>query len=215
MAKAQYIGIDGVARKVVKDYIGVEGVARNVTKSYVGVDGVARQCFESTSGVKWEKYNCNVSTTKTHTQVTSGTPLNTTGTHSHAGTYTMYPNYSWGGSSTGYHVYGTGKTLSAAGTGAVGYYHMFWINNKYWAVHQVTSVTYNSSSGNYTCGYKVVAAETQTSKTNYSKGSTSYGTVTAPEGELPEAGTLTKGSATSSYCILKIGSTYYYYVKVS
>lgn len=45
MAKAQYIGVNGVARKVKKDYIGVGGVARKVKSGYIGVDGVARKFF--------------------------------------------------------------------------------------------------------------------------------------------------------------------------
>lgn len=45
MAKAQYIGVSGVARKIKKEYIGVSGVARKVTKGYIGVAGVARQYF--------------------------------------------------------------------------------------------------------------------------------------------------------------------------
>lgn len=45
MAKAQYIGVSGVARKAPKEYIGVAGVARKVTKGYIGVNGVARQYF--------------------------------------------------------------------------------------------------------------------------------------------------------------------------
>jgi hypothetical protein len=48
---------------------------------------------------------------------------------------------------------------------------------------------------------------------SYSKGSTSYGLVTAPEGSFPEGGTLIEGSATGSYCILLVNGTYYYYVK--
>lgn len=47
MAKAQYVGVDGVAREVTKNYVGVSGVARNVTNGYVGVDGVAREFFSS------------------------------------------------------------------------------------------------------------------------------------------------------------------------
>lgn len=46
MAKAQYIGVSGVARKVKQPYVGVSGVARKVKSSYVGVSGVARQFFQ-------------------------------------------------------------------------------------------------------------------------------------------------------------------------
>lgn len=47
MAKAQYVGVNGVARKVKQPYIGVDGVARKVKSGYVGVNGVARQFFSS------------------------------------------------------------------------------------------------------------------------------------------------------------------------
>lgn len=50
MANGQYIGVNGVARKVVSPYVGVEGVARNVKNGYVGVDGVARLFFAPDDG---------------------------------------------------------------------------------------------------------------------------------------------------------------------
>ena len=50
MATGQYIGVDGVARKVTSPYIGVNGVARNVTSGYVGVNGVARLFFAPDDG---------------------------------------------------------------------------------------------------------------------------------------------------------------------
>lgn len=45
MAKAMYVGVNNVARKVKKVYVGVNGVARKVKKIYVGVNGVARLCW--------------------------------------------------------------------------------------------------------------------------------------------------------------------------
>lgn len=45
MAAAEYRGVSGVARKVVKEYRGVSGVGRRVTKAYRGVSGVARKYF--------------------------------------------------------------------------------------------------------------------------------------------------------------------------
>ena len=50
MATGQYIGVDGVARKVTFPYVGVDGVARNITSGYVGVDGVARLFFAPEGG---------------------------------------------------------------------------------------------------------------------------------------------------------------------
>lgn len=54
MAKAFYVGVGGVARKVKQPYIGVNSVARKVKKGYIGVNGVARCCF---AGYAWNKYN--------------------------------------------------------------------------------------------------------------------------------------------------------------
>lgn len=45
MAKAQYIGVNNVARKVTKQYVGVDNVARQITKGYIGVNNVAREYF--------------------------------------------------------------------------------------------------------------------------------------------------------------------------
>lgn len=50
MANGQYIGVNGVARKVTAPYIGVNAVARKVTAGYVGVNGVARLFFAPESG---------------------------------------------------------------------------------------------------------------------------------------------------------------------
>lgn len=47
MAKAHYIGVDGVGRKGKQPFIGVDGVSRKCKSGYVGVDGVARQFFIS------------------------------------------------------------------------------------------------------------------------------------------------------------------------
>ena len=52
MAKAQYIGVGNIARKVKKQYIGVGGIARKIKKGYIGVGGVARQYWSSDSTIK-------------------------------------------------------------------------------------------------------------------------------------------------------------------
>ena len=46
MAKAAYIGVSNVARKVKTPHIGVSGVARKVKSGYVGVNSVARQFLQ-------------------------------------------------------------------------------------------------------------------------------------------------------------------------
>lgn len=47
MAKGQWVGVNGVARKVKTKYVGVSGVARKIKAGWVGVSGVARQYFSS------------------------------------------------------------------------------------------------------------------------------------------------------------------------
>lgn len=47
MAKGAYVGVNNIARRVIKGYVGINGVARKITKAYVGVGGVARPCWFS------------------------------------------------------------------------------------------------------------------------------------------------------------------------
>ena len=54
MAKAQYIGVGGIARKDSGEYVGVSGIARKVKSGYIGVSGVARQFF--LGKFTWKKY---------------------------------------------------------------------------------------------------------------------------------------------------------------
>ena len=54
MAKAQYIGVGGIARKVSGEYVGVSGIARKVKSGYIGVSGVARQFFPGIT--TWSRY---------------------------------------------------------------------------------------------------------------------------------------------------------------
>lgn len=55
MAKAGYVGINGVARKLKKMYVGINGVARKLKKLYVGINGVARLWWQGNSPA-WGKY---------------------------------------------------------------------------------------------------------------------------------------------------------------
>ena len=224
MAMGQYQGVNGVARKVTKRYQGVDGVARNITKAYVGVNGVARQYFSSE--VEWLKY----STTKEYSAtwgnlVTSGIP-NSTNIY-----LTGFTNYTsvqggtgWGFSETeGLYLtdvksYDVSKT--AYGNALVGKYvtltpywslyppSLNWSDDFEFSIFEVTNV----SSGNVYAD-KVAIADLLSQTTTYLQGDESFGSVKAEYGQLPEEGTLIEGSATSDYCVIQIGDTYYYYEK--
>ena len=59
MSKAEYEGVNGVARKVKSQDLGAGGGgARKVSKGFVGVNGVARQFFAAVP--TWKKYKTNV-----------------------------------------------------------------------------------------------------------------------------------------------------------
>ena len=63
MAKAQYIGVGGIARKDSGEYVGVSGIARKVKSGYIGVSGVARQFF--LGKFTWKKYTVRYENTST------------------------------------------------------------------------------------------------------------------------------------------------------
>lgn len=230
MAKSQYVGVDGVARKVDTGYVGVDGVARKLTKGYVGVDGVARECYSSSSNKVnkvWAKYSCNCELA----YYTENEPYERTVTRSFAFDNTA----SGGGNNDGIQYLSTGYSFSSYGYSAVdrvgryissptiedianatvGYYHVLTTTSGHSSAALVQEVVSISSIDEGTgFGYVNVNElyrEATYHPAIYRKGSTSYGNVTALEGELPEEGTLVNGSVDGTYCVLSIDGTYYYY----
>lgn len=57
MAKGQYVGVGGAARRVKQIYVGASSVARKAKSGYEGVSGVARRFFQS--GYTWKRYAVN------------------------------------------------------------------------------------------------------------------------------------------------------------
>ena len=208
MAMKRYRGVDGVAREVTKRYRGVDGVARAIVKGYRGVDGVARQYFSS--GVEWRKYSCDVSSSTyyVYTQDDSDFSLYASETEQTASTW-GYPGYLFSPHS-GYVMKGVREEYGPA-SGTTGTYYA-----SGGTVCMKHICRYDPASGKY---YKSDWIRRATKdgpyyESIYSKGSTEYGSMRAPEGELPEAGTLVEGDVASDYCVLKVGGTYYYYEKV-
>lgn len=208
----RYRNVAGIAREVSKRYLNVDGIAREISKGYKNIDGVAREYFSN--GVVWEKFNCTRSVKSygnyvempDHSQVGQQTELNTSPNVSRA-----YPEYSFS-SSNGYKGEGTSVTMSTTGTSQlVGMYYLSKASGVS-RVYELVSVIYNNSRLNLTCicrGY----AQGEALSYTYQKGTTSYGTITLQEGEMPTEGTLIEGSIEDGYCVRKQGSTYYYYVK--
>lgn len=252
MAKSQYIGVDGVARKVDSGYVGVDGVARKLTKGYVGVDGVARECFSS--GVTWKKYTCTKQvgdyiennsyylvgtrqffadgdTKAAHFHVSYVAEDGSFDTSTIAGLRryvgsSYYFTSSLGHCISGYDINFTNEeTLASVQEKCVGQYlckpDEYYTTDRYAsAVYKIDEITnFNirfgtTSGGVWISGYGTVLGYAYQEAPLYNKGNQELGTITVLEGELPENGTLLRGSATDSYCILQINGTYYYYEKV-
>lgn len=47
MSEGAYVGVNGVARQVMKGYIGVDGVSRRITNAYIGIDNVGERVFSA------------------------------------------------------------------------------------------------------------------------------------------------------------------------
>lgn len=88
MATASYVGINGVARKMLKKYVGINGVARKISKGYAGINGVARKFFGGT--------NQTVVMTQAWTECSGGGNTTLTQQHNFASTvYDDVPGTGW------------------------------------------------------------------------------------------------------------------------
>lgn len=213
MAKSGYIGVSDKARKIKKGYIGVGGIARKLKKAYIGVGGIARATFSSS--VVWKKYSCNVETERDPYYISASNQANVGKTttvqegHPHGQQSSYYTSYTFS-TADGYTFSGHTRLYCED---SVGYYK----THGPWQVWKVTNVVYVKENATYKY-YNVTSeliAECSggSSHTYYRKGSTSYGEIEAEENALPEEGTLIVGSTGGSYCVVKVGSTYYYYEK--
>lgn len=193
-----------VAKEAKHIYIGINGIARKVKKAYVGVNGIARLFYQA--GVEWTKYSCTRTSSTSYTKEATPSGGATTRTLYNDQAYAAPSSYSFS-SSQGYY---TDDTSTWYGDSMVGFYDV-----SPTVVQRYASVQSSSTDGGYTqYNMTTVASAIKSTSYSYSKGNTNYGAITADEGSLPEDGTLVKGSATGSYCVLLINGTYYYYEKV-
>ena len=214
---AHYHGVNGVAREVTKRYHGVDNVAREVTKAYHSVDGVAREYF--LSGISWRKYHAveegyyeEESESTAETRYHGFLEYNSTRDY-------YYSSYGFS-SETGYYGIGPNSLTVTENTTAedidsviAGTYAVW--PERVLRIKEVTRVSEGVSTVGRGLGYYGTADLELNARfvfTNYGKYPYSdCGTVQAPEGELPEEGALIEGSIDAGYCVLQIGSDYYYY----
>ena len=103
MAKGQYIGVGGVAKKVKKKYIGVGGVAHDVKSGYIGVGGVAKQYWSAGELVDFtEKLTSNGTWTAPEGCTSVTAFLVGGGGGGYCGNYDEYEATCYGGGGGGY-----------------------------------------------------------------------------------------------------------------
>jgi hypothetical protein len=201
--------------------VGINGVARAITQGYVGVEGVSRIFYPSKT-VQWEKYDCIVRSIRhnTYIEVTSrdgysiGDITNLTlkpqyylsdgyTFYTSVGLYLESPFHTFSSVTMLDHYSPVGKLTTGrleSGT----------------TIYQILSVdSIDIANETYTVTCKIVAladVESFYYTYEYRQGSTLYDIIEVQEGALPEDGTLVEGS-TSTYLVLRIGETYYYYIR--
>lgn len=206
MSMAHYISTDGVARKVTKRYENVGGVARSILKAYVNANGAARQYFAA--GIPWRKWSCRVETCYDYTwddrDVGSTRSFTVSGGSVWFTTTGGYTFDSEDGFSADYGNYGRTDPADM-----VGRYSVVDDEVRQWTVCEITD------DDRYYLEWEVVASASYTTWDSYEKGDTDYGIVYAPEGALPEEGTVWNGSAHTDSCVVQVDGTCYYYEKVT
>lgn len=197
------ITVNGKHETVKKLFITDEsGKHRKVKKGFLTVGGKHKLVFAA--GHDWVKYNAVLTPGHYEEKPTSGYYT----TYGEVSSVTLYDSYSFS-KAHGYQYSGaTTFTINSDLSAAVGKYYKLYQGTQ--AVERVVELIANEA--NKTIQVKAQAvASCDFIEDAYVKGSTTYGTIFADEGELPEAGTLIKGSVAEGYCVLEIGGVKYYY----
>lgn len=212
-------------RVTTETQIGVEnkGVTRKVIKGYIGVNNVARQCFSA--GKVWRKYGYYY-TEPHYVENTTSSEIGTTRSHQLYWSYTAQNGQNfWSGQSYVFeYSYGFRihyffsfhmkdettidelRELLVGGYCAIGTHAGTIVS-----VDSMTTLNSNTPTKLVTITFNVERVA-DCIDGYWSVGSNVLDSITVQEGELPEDGTLIEGSVNEGYCILQIGSNYYYYV---
>lgn len=203
-------------RQTVETGVTKATVAREITKAYGSENGVARMYF--CNGIKWRKFDCVEGEEwtgggKAGYSETITIPIG--GKETFSSDYTFIDGNVYHLGTTYTLTAYTSTTKSDVESVALGNYYLHGGSTLAYAkrISAVNSVEITKSGMLQYLDVNVsYSAVTQwTKKSTYSKGDTYQGAIYTNEGELPESGTLIEGSANDNYCIIKVGSTHYYY----
>ena len=218
MGKQLAITVDGKHKKGKKLFITDNNIKqRKVKKAFYTVAGVHKLVYSS--GTIWQKYSCDVDSTRINTYK----DVDTNDYGSIGDSLTIESDYMYTASSYYFHER-IGWNLEspffvvqeyATASSQIGkYIGQHYNGSKCDWIGQIISVDGDLSSPSWTVTVKLVALCELVDfeiTYEYSQGSTSYGTVEADDGALPESGTLIEGSVEDGYCVMRINDTYYYY----
>jgi hypothetical protein len=192
------------------------GTYRKGKKAFLTVDGVHRLVYSS--GTTWHKYNCTIDTIEKvvydRVPVVEEVKSLSFWFLSVCGYYTFESSEGFLKDFSTVHTYYTEGEINSANL--IGEYIVY--NTEVWMILSIDSVSTSASNGRLSVTLTAKRVDQcDIASTDiyhvYSKGSTSYGTVEAEEGALPENGTLVDGSVADGYCILNVdGNLYYYWI---
>ena len=154
-------------------------------------------------GVKWLKFDCRVTTKTTYTD--AGFKLIDLHINQPADEYAYsYADYYF---TTDQGFIGTNQIRHNNGKNMTGYH----VTDTDVYLYENNGVDLGTGWIKYSCPNVATAYKNVT--TTYSKGDTAYTPIYVDKNVLPESGQLIEGSASGSYCVLKVNGTMYYYEK--
>ena len=195
-------------------------VARKIKKAYIGVDGVAKLYW---GGLVWNKYTCDLHYTDGlvwiyNSAVSVGNSSSTQGSgylfdyvyfSNSTGQLTFknaYDSFTFS-ESEGYIGGGGPKSYSCTSLSEAQA-----IESKYF-IHAPNDI-FQIDVESYSYYNKTVSLGNshRMATVTYTQGDSKQGVVVTEEGAIPTEGELIEGSIDAGYCVLKIDSSYYYYV---
>lgn len=193
--------INGISYEVVGGRTLVDGTGYDINQGRTLVNGTE---YDILFGVKWSKFDCKVTTKTTYIETT---PTSfTMSINQPADKYAYsYADYRF---TTDQGFIGTNEIKHTNGRHMTGYH----VEDTSVYVYEDNGTDLGTGWIKYSCSNVAKAYKDVT--TTYSKGSTSYGAVYVDKEDLPEEGQLIEGSASGSYCVIKVNGNFYYYERV-
>ena len=200
--------IGGAAYEISGGKTLVGGTAYSIDKGKTLVGGTG---YDVSFGEAWNKYSCQVVANYSDQKEKDATA--TALSNNKTKSYSYWTSYSYNKTNGTFTL--TGLVSQTLGN-SVGYYCVSMKGKTGGVEGQTASYIYKVlSMTNTTPSFRLNGTMIYCDTTyTYYKGATPYGIVYVSDGEIPDGGSLVDGSIDGTYCVVKVGSEYYYYERV-